>query len=304
MSPKVPRVNVVQSYDALRSRVRRLFAKPSASSHAGQLPLPLHLPMREVVEVPTASLAGFLDFLATALPSSEIYLFGGVLRDMALLGREGFNSDIDIVVEGDWSSFANYLDEIGAKKNKFGGYRLSAGAWPIDIWNAKETWAIREGLVPYSGIQSLTKTTVLNWDAILMDWRSKRFVCEEGYLLALHDRALDIVLQENPNPRGMAVRVFRHLSLREARRLTRGAAAYLEACTQRYSFRELADAEMSSYGNSVIEPVLYRFFSCSRSCDGDTVDERVDRAVASLEREGVAPKWKQLDLRIQTEFPT
>src|SRR5690606_14591908 len=144
-------------------------------------------------------------------------------RDLALLGRKGFASDIDIVVEGEWDELSQYLKKIGAAKNKFGGFRLFAGDWPVDIWSAEETWAIRQGLGPYQSIRSLTKTTVLNWDAVLMDWRSRRFVCDDDYLTNLNNRSLDVVLKENPNPRGMAVRVFRHLSAKDARRLTRSA---------------------------------------------------------------------------------
>ena len=70
------------------------------------------------------------------------------------------------------------------------------------------------------GIASLTETTVLNWDAILMNWRNRTFVCRNDYLSSLRTRVLDVVLQQNPNPLAMAVRVFRHLSIKDARQVT------------------------------------------------------------------------------------
>jgi hypothetical protein len=205
-------------------------------------------------------LAEFLDFITDAMPEGDVYLFGGILRDLALLGRSGFNSDIDAVVEGDWANCVRYLDSLGARKNKFGGYRLVVAGWPVDIWNAKETWAIRHGFVQYKGIASLTETTVLNWDAILMNWRTRSFIYRPYYLEHMHARLLDIVLEENPNPLGMAVRVFRHLCLKDARQLSTKAAQYLAKCAKTYDFNTLKKQELSSYGNSVIEPAVYRLF--------------------------------------------
>ncbi len=127
-------------------------------------------------------IAEFLDFITAALPDGDVYLFGGVLRDLALLGNKGFDSDIDLVVEGNWHDCARYLESYGAAKNKFGGFRLSVDGWPIDIWNARETWAIKQGLVEYRSIFSLTETTVLNWDAILMNWRTRLFIHRPNYL--------------------------------------------------------------------------------------------------------------------------
>jgi len=194
------------------------------------------------------------------MPDGDVYLFGGVLRDLALLGRRGFNSDIDLVVEGNWSNFVSYLESLKAYRNKFGGYRLTIGGWPIDIWNARETWAIKQGLVPYKGIASLTNTTVLNWDAILMSWRTRSFIHRKNYFEEINLRALDIVLEQNPNPLGMAVRVFRHLCLKDARKLTPSAAKYLANCARTYSFADLKKAELSSYPYPIIKQTLYNFF--------------------------------------------
>ncbi len=194
------------------------------------------------------------------MPEGDVYLFGGIIRDIALLGRRGFNSDIDLVVEGNWTHFVSYLESLNAKKNKFGGYRLMVGEWPVDIWNAKETWAIKQGLVQYKGIASLTETTVTNWDAILMNWRTRSFIYRNNYFEDIRSRTLDIVLEENPNPLGMLVRVFRHLCLKDARKISESAAKYLAKGTKKYSLDEVKSCEISSYSNSVIEEPIYSFF--------------------------------------------
>ena len=174
---------------------------------------------------------------------------GELLRDLAMFGRKGFASDIDLVVDGDWVHLANYLERLGASRNRFGGYRLYVERWPIDIWAARETWAIREGLVRYRGIESLTKTTILNWDAILLNWRTKEVVCGPDYFSEIQQHLMDVVLTKNPNPLGAAVRAFRHLCSKDAEKLTVAAARYLGDAAKRHSSESIVRAETASYRN-------------------------------------------------------
>lgn len=260
----LPKAQPVNSANNLRDRVDRLFREPTIiSGRNNQLAFdfPLTANRESNVDFPGQTMASFLNFISDAIPYGEVYLFGGVLRDLALLGREGFNSDIDLVVEGNWSHFVPYLQTLDAVKNKFGGYRLIVDGYPVDIWNAKETWAIKQGYVAYKGIASLTETTVLNWDAILMNWRSRYFVYRKNYFEDINDRLLDIVLENNPNPVGMAVRVFRHFFLKDARKITTKAANYLANCANTYSFEEIRSSELKSYGNTVIDQNVYTLFT-------------------------------------------
>lgn len=278
----------IDSFENLRSRLDRLFKEPSKrKSGTDQLPLSLSLPSNPEREInhPSESVAEFLNFLTDSLPDGDLYLFGGILRDVALLGRRGFSSDIDVVVEGSWDNCVSYLEHLGASKNKFGGYRLEVAGWPVDIWNAKETWAIRQGLVPYRSIASLTETTVLNWDAILMNWRTRNFVCRENYIEELKLRMLDIVLEQNPNPLGMTVRVLRHLYMKDARKISSSAAEYLANCARTYRFEDVKNYEISSYKNSVIQPAIYRFFEYLNEYDDLDIRHRFSIASDLLERE-------------------
>ena len=259
----LPKPQPVDSTKNLRDRVDRLFREPVKKSNKldqQTLDLSTILNCESKIDYPSKNITGFLNFITDAIPDGDVYLFGGVLRDLALLGRKGFNSDIDLVVEGNWSHFVTYLESLNVDKNKFGGYRLTVDGWPVDIWNAKETWAIKQGLVPYKGIASLTETTVLNWDAILMNWRTKNFVYRKNYFEEINSRVLDIVLEKNPNPLGMAVRVFRHLCLKDARKITPAAAKYLAKCADMYSFEVIREAEIGSYKNTIVAPAVHRFF--------------------------------------------
>jgi hypothetical protein len=291
------KANPVESLQNLRERVERLVLSSAAHRGATENQLSLDFPgspdSKAAEASPKTNIGEFLGFFSAALPYGEVYLFGGVLRDLALFGRRGFSSDIDLVVEGDWHHCVPYLRSLGASRNKFGGYRLEVDGWPIDIWHARDTWAIRQGLVPYQGIASLTKTTILNWDAILMNWRTRNFIAQEGYLDAIKSRVLDVVLERNPNPLGTAVRVFRHLSVKDAKKLGPAAVSYLANCTTRYRFEEIHSSEVKSYGSPEISHALYRFFQIIK--ENEHLDPRSRYKVAGekLLKDGLAVSHEQ-----------
>jgi len=214
----------------------------------------------KAIESPQTSITEFMDLVSQTLPEGDLYLFGGILRDLALFGRKGFNSDIDLVIDGDWSLSLPRMMKLGAKKNKFGGLRFYHNAIPIDIWPANETWAIKEGYVTYINAKSLLNTTVLNWDAILMNWRTKTFSFVPNYFEDINTRSMDIVLDKNPNPLGMTVRVLRHLLLKDARKLSKSVFEYLKNATNQYSYEKIRESEISSYGESLIHQDIYFSF--------------------------------------------
>ena len=259
----------------------------SDAPYSPQLALRLDRPNLVLEGVPTAanSAAEFLNLVSASVPDGDVYLFGGILRDLALYGRKGFQSDIDLVVEGDWSGLVTYIEHRGARKNKFGGYRLAIGEWPVDIWNAKETWAIKQGHVAYLGIASLLDTTVLNWDAILMNWRTGNFVAQPDYLRMLQERTLHVVLEQNPNPLGMAVRVFRHLCMKDAKRISTGAANYLAHSARKYSFELLRSSERKSFGNNKIERDLYQTFRSFADIEITDIHKRWEMAIEIVSRQ-------------------
>ena len=259
------RSQVARTEKNLRERITCLLREdPRRQVKMNQLNLfenPLMFDDDGQVKTPTSSISEFLEYMCAALPTGDLYLFGGVLRDLALFGQRGFSSDIDIVVDDDdWTHLVKYLISRGVTQNRFGGFRLKVNEWPIDIWTARETWAIREGLVEYHGIESLTETTILNWDAILLNWRTKRIICNPDYFRQIKGRVMDVVLTENPNPLGAAVRAFRHLCLKDAKELTARAAKYLADAAHEYPDETIIKSEIDSYRDSIIDPAILRFF--------------------------------------------
>lgn len=294
---KKNRFNTVDSFENLKDRIDRFFKVSYKRPRKDvQLSLDLRSKNNQIDDFrPHIGVSDFINFLSDAIPNGELYLFGGILRDIALSGKKGFNSDIDIVVDGDWLSCEHYLQKKGAIKNKFGGYRLQIEGWPIDIWNAQKTWAITQGLIEYKGIASLTNSTVLNWDAILMNWRTRNFVARTGYIDSLKARRLDVILEKNPNPIGMAVRVFRHLCMKDTRQITHKATEYLSNCTSTYSFNELIKSEMRSYGNTVIDYAHYRWFESLKTDNYSNLLSSMETAKKNLEAEGITISSKQTE---------
>ena len=257
-------MNVVKTEDNLRMRVIRLVKEDSRyrgeKEQSDFYENPSITYYKKTINTPMTSMYEFLDYICDALPTGELYLFGGVLRDLAMFGRKGFASDFDLVVEGDWTHLTKYLERMGASRNRFGGYRLYVGRWPIDIWEARETWAIRTGLIQYRGIESLTKTTILNWDAILFNWRTREMIYHPNYFSEIHKHLMDVVLTENPNPLGAAVRAFRHLCSKNAEELTVAAARYLGSAAKCHSSESIARTEIANYRRQMIDPMILRFF--------------------------------------------
>ncbi len=266
--------NTVRDEGVLRKRVANLFSKLAKNVRSarrmgdavcgGQLALGLYedtlCSNRLEISTPSNNLGEFLDLISCTVPEGDLYLFGGVLRDLALFGEKGFSSDIDIVVDGDWDLIYPKLIKLGAIKNKFGGFRLMRDDIPIDIWLAKETWAVKNNLVAYRGIASLLDTTVLNWDAILMNWRTKSFLYKQEYFSELNRGYMDVVLERNPNPLGMLVRILRHVILKDAKTISYQVLKYVYRSVNAYTYEEIVEAEYSSYGNSHIHMHMYDMF--------------------------------------------
>ena len=140
-----------------------------------------------------------------------VVVFGGLVRDLALFGNRKFCSDLDLVIDtSDLDGFHNYMLSIGAKFNRYLGYRVVIGRWPVDIWPLQNTWAHREGHVEIKDFKDLLDTTFFGCDAILYDISKNRLVSNRGYFEEMSKRLLDINLLPNPNPIGNTVRGFRY----------------------------------------------------------------------------------------------
>ena len=248
----------------LRDRVSRYFSKSRVKDFRRKNKKQLKFEFsRHDIDTQWRDISHLLDYLSDICVYGDIYIYGGMLRDIALLGIDGFTSDIDLVVESDWETVSKELFEKGGELNKFGGMRIAIDGLdhPIDIWDAKNTWAFKNNYLVYRDISSLLDSTMFNWDSILMCWKTKSIVHSEKYFEDLNNRHLDLVFAENPNPIGMLVRAFRHILNKDALSASDSLINYLVKESKKYSFSQVYNSERASYlSEYVIENNQYHNF--------------------------------------------
>lgn len=145
----------------------------------------------------------------------RVAVIGGLVRDFAREGREGFRSDLDLVIDGPADRVSACAAELGATSNRFGGFGCKLGPWMIDFWALETTWARRHRHVPVHRLEDVVGCTFFDWDAIAYDLRARRLICADDYLDRIRERTLDINLLPNPSPLGNLVRAVRRLVLWE-----------------------------------------------------------------------------------------
>ena len=220
------------------------------------------------------------------LSRAPVYLFGGAIRDIALNGIDKFYSDIDLVVDCSQIHLDQLLSELvhqhkllsadAIKQNKFGGYRVTAMKWLVDIWPLERTWAFAKGIVPYGSVSSLLNTTVLNWDAVMYDFSQEQLICSDHYINELNAGHLALNLIDNPNPKGQAVRILRTMFEKEVRSITPELARYLTRLIHLYGETALCDYEKSSYRSCYLHsgnwPILYHQLNQTGQNDKIAID--------------------------------
>lgn len=139
----------------------------------------------------------------------ETVIFGGMIRDFALGSARGFASDIDLVSLASDAEIENVVRAFSPQRNKFGGFRFRAEKWRFDIWSLPKTWAFKEGLVPGESFDDLLATTFFNVDAAIFHLSSRTVRTSGTFSSGISCRILDVNLQQNPYPSGMARRALR-----------------------------------------------------------------------------------------------
>lgn len=131
----------------------------------------------------------------------DVYLIGGVLREIKDNGRIKTLRDIDIVLDTEKEiEYRNIIREYMPEHNRFGGYKVICQDLIIDVWLMRQTWAYSANVIKcdrreYSKL--LPKTVFLNMDSIVYDMKKNQWYDEE-YQRAMKTRILDVVLEENP----------------------------------------------------------------------------------------------------------
>ena len=229
-----------------------------------------HLVKKRIQYFLSSNYRGRGEILRNLLPRLKnfgpVVVFGGLVRDLALFGNRKFCSDLDLVIDtSDLDGFHNYMLSIRAKFNRYLGYRVVIGRWPVDIWPLQNTWAHREGHVEIKEFKDLLDTTFFGCDAILYDISKNKLVSNRGYFEEMSKRLLDINLLPNPNPIGNSVRAFRYAIDKKfiwSYRLSR----YIAERIDELGWSALIEHEWKSYKTKYIEELDRHKFEKELSC--------------------------------------
>ncbi|MEE9396450.1 MAG: hypothetical protein V3V31_05485 [Methylococcales bacterium] len=182
----------------------------------------------------------------------SLVLFGGLLRDLSLVGNEGFNSDVDVVVKtNNWTEFKKCLQGYNYSQNKFGGFRIQLSRWSIDLWQLEDTWASKQGYVNVKTFEDLCNTTFFDWDAIAYDLETKKIIAINDYLTRVRSHIIDINLSDNPNPVGNSIKALRYLEKYEAK-LSPRLASYISSVLNDYDSTDISKLEKISHERGVL----------------------------------------------------
>ncbi|MCG7586753.1 hypothetical protein [Photobacterium sp. OFAV2-7] len=229
---------------ALKKRVNRFFVGSAKTKKSDKIQN-----ARNRYEV-----SEFLPYLSEQQKEHDIYVFGGLVRDIALFGLGSFKSDVDLVFDGHKEELERALRRATSAQpnltliqNKFGGFRVKGRSWDIDIWCIEDTWAFKENFVHYTDHKSLLETTLLSWDSALYQINKKQLICPPSYLEDLAQGRLDIVLEHTPNELGSMVRICRAIYGKNASYLGFKAVKLIEQYFTKYSIKDILNYETQSY---------------------------------------------------------
>jgi hypothetical protein len=189
-------------------------------------------------------------------------VFGGVPRDLVVLGVTDRPRDVDIVLDDvSIEEIRSTFSKSVFRETRFGGVTLRVDGWLVDIWPLRQTWAFRELSVPVTGFQDLPKTTFLNVEAVAVDLAVRRGqtrnVYSFGFFEGVSERVLEINFEPNPFPDLCVVRsliITARLGFRIGSRL----AIYISNHSRGMQIKDLVALQLSHYGGLRCQPEILR----------------------------------------------
>ena len=139
----------------------------------------------------------------------DFVIFGGMVRDIARGGRSEFRSDVDLVIDAPSDRVDLLAQRLGARRNKYGGYRVRLLSWDIDFWALSRSWAGR--YVQIDSFEDLVETTFFDWDSVAYHVRDRRLICSREYLSPIKHRVLDVCFVVNPSVRGSVLKAIERI---------------------------------------------------------------------------------------------
>ena len=189
-----------------------------------------------------------LDFINTLRKYASVYLFSGIIRDFFVDNKAPFR-DIDLVYDADDNIniehlFTNYRFE----KNSFGGYKIFADSYIIDIWNLNETWGLKKGQLTFkfNYLHKLPDTTFFNFSSIIYSLNEYKFIVGKSFLNFLEKKEIDLVMEENPFPELCIVNTM-YYQKKLNYKLSERLKEYILKIKNKILINELLDAQIKHF---------------------------------------------------------
>jgi len=137
-------------------------------------------------------------------------LFGGVVRDLVVLGRRHFPRDVDVVLAN--VRIEELIEDLVPHEyrlNRFGGLHAIVNRWSFDVWPLERTWAFTHDPNLMSSAENLPKTTFLNIEAVAVTFStSERIgkIYSHGFFEGIERKCIAINYRDNPYPALSAIR--------------------------------------------------------------------------------------------------
>jgi hypothetical protein len=184
---------------------------------------------------------GLEGFLRSINDIGEAFLFGGAPRDVAFGAAKNVN-DLDIFVSGPIS-----FDKLSGvativKRTNFGGYRLIAGKFEIDVWELEKSYAFRYDAASYINTRNLLSSVCFSTDGIAVSLKSGKTSSTNEFISSLLDKRLDFVVPPVKLEPVIGARIAR-LSLKLQLELTPSVASYFVQCVDEFGVSAMIDAE-------------------------------------------------------------
>lgn len=179
-------------------------------------------------------------------------VLGGAVRDW-FFGKQP--RDVDIVVDCPVDKL-EFLLRFKAKKNKFGGFKLSAGKTEFDIWSLDSTWAFGNDPKLERKLEIVPETVFLNLDAITYCLKTGA-ILDKGFTQAMESRTLDIVYEPNPYPYLCVSKALIALSKYDLKPSER-----LKEFIGNQEGRGYSEASFNKYQNVNYGDVIYKYQDC------------------------------------------
>jgi hypothetical protein len=223
-------------------------------------------------------------------------IFGGVLRDLTILGPSEVPRDVDIVVA---NARPEHLEEVFAdlvhSKNRFGGLRLRTKGWLIDMWTLDSTWALRDRSDEFLTFDRLVQTTFLNVEGIAAEISpkptQKRKLYSSSFFEAATDKILDISFEPNPHPSLCVVRSIM-TAIRLNWVLSRRLSNYILHHAKLGSMKTLLQAQESHYGKIRIrETQMKEYLDSIKKQLNDTAAKTIRLPPTKSEQLSLSQYW-------------